>query len=149
VSVVELAVYPLGVAGTPHGLAAGPPDDYARIRAALHDLGDIPARVYLVDTGPGGEDAVLRLAQRCRIEGILDHVVVGCMLDAYESDRWTELIRTLVIRHGDTRRSLQIANAPNLSLMDGSRRCRRSPARADHGSGRDAADDHVAQHRGG
>ncbi len=118
---VELAVYPLGVAGTPHGLATGPPDDYTKIRAALHDLGDLPARVYLVDMDPGGEDAVLRLAQRYRTEGILDHVVVGCMRETYDSDGWTELIRTLVGRHGDTMQSLQITNEPNLTFMDGSK----------------------------
>jgi hypothetical protein len=121
VSSVEFAIYPLGAAGTPDGLAAGPPDDYGRIRAALRDLGGIPARVYLVDIEPGGEDAVLRLAERYRAEGILDHVVVGCMRDTYDRDRWTALVHTLVARHGDVMRSLQVTNEPNLSFMDGSK----------------------------
>jgi hypothetical protein len=121
VSGVELSVYPLGIAGTPEGIATGPPDDHARIRAALRDLGGIAARVYLVDMEPGGEDACLRLAERYRTEGILDHVVVGCLRDTYERDRWTELVRDLVARHGDVMRSLQITNEPNLSFMDGSK----------------------------
>ena len=80
-SAVELAVYPLGVAGTPQGLATGPPDDDVAVRAALRDLGKIAARVYLIDMEPGREEAVLHLAERYRTEGILDHVVVGCMRD--------------------------------------------------------------------
>ncbi len=60
-------IYPLGVAGTPTGLAVGPPDDYDQIRAALNDLGlQGSTRTYLVSTETGGEDAVLRLADRCR-----------------------------------------------------------------------------------
>ena len=47
----------------------GRPTTTTAIRAALRDLGGIPARVYLVDMEPGGEDAVLRLAERYRTRG--------------------------------------------------------------------------------
>jgi hypothetical protein len=47
-------IYPLSVAGTPTGLAEGPPDDYNRIHAALEDLGiQGSSRTYLVDTESG------------------------------------------------------------------------------------------------
>jgi hypothetical protein len=118
---LEFAIHPLGVAGTPHGLAAGPPDDHDRIRTALADLGDLPARTYLVDMEPGGGDAALALADRYRRAGLLDHATLGCLRDDYDSAEWTELVRTVVARHGDRLRSLQITNEPNLSFMDGSK----------------------------
>jgi hypothetical protein len=119
---LEFGVYPLGVAGTPHGLAEGPRDDYGRIRAALADLGDVVARVYLVDMEPGGEDAVLGLAERYRDAGLLGHVTLGCLRDrGFDLDRWIQLVRTVVGRFGDQLQSLQLTNEPNLSFMDGSK----------------------------
>lgn len=35
---LTFGIYPLSVAGTPFGLAAGPKDDYEKIRYALRDL---------------------------------------------------------------------------------------------------------------
>src|SRR5262249_49201687 len=116
-------IYPLGVAGTPTGLATGPPDDYGRVRAALEDLGlQTSSRTYLVDTVSGGEDAVFRLADRYRNVGLLNHVTLGCWRDAgFQLDRWIELVRMVVRRYGEQLRSLQITNEPNLSFMDGAK----------------------------
>src|SRR5262252_325735 len=111
---LEFAIYPLGVAGTPHGLATGPADDFDRIRAALRDLGGLAARTYLVDMEPGGEDAVLALADRYREHGLLGHATLGCLRDNFDAGRWTELVRAVVARHGDRLQSLQITNEPNL-----------------------------------
>jgi hypothetical protein len=119
---LAFGIYPLSVAGTPEGLAVGPPDAHERVRAALDDLGPVVPRVYLVDMEPGGEDAVLALADRYRDLDLLGHVVVGCMRDAaFDVDRWSDLLRTLVARHGRRMRSLQITNEPNLSFMDGAK----------------------------
>ncbi len=116
-------IYPLGVAGCPTGLAVGPPDDYDQIRAVLDDLGfRRSTRTYLVDTETGGEESVLRLADRYRNVGLLNHVTLGCLRDAgFELDRWIELVRTVVRRYGEQLRSLQITNEPNLSFMDGAK----------------------------
>jgi hypothetical protein len=120
---LEFGIYPLGVAGTPEGLAVGPPDDHDRIRAALADIGGgVAPRTYLVDMEPGGEDAVLALADRYCDAGLFGHVTLGCLRERdFAVDRWTELVRTIVARHGRQLRSLQITNEPNLSFMDGSR----------------------------
>ena len=118
---LEFAIYPLGVAGTPHGLATGPPDDFEQIRRALQDLGGLAVRTYLVDMEPGGEDAVLALADRYREQGLLGHATLGYLRHDFDLARWTELVRTLVGTHGDQLRSLQITNEPNLSFMDGSK----------------------------
>jgi hypothetical protein len=118
---IRFGIYPLGVAGTPAGLAAGPPDDYSQIHSALDGLGgQVVARTYLVDMEPGGEDAVLALGDRYRYAGLLGHVTLGCRRDAgFELERWTSLVRTVIRRYGDCLQSVQITNEPNLSFMDG------------------------------
>lgn len=120
---IGFGIYPLGVAGTPAGLAAGPPDDYPQIHSALDDLGgQVVARTYLVDMEPGGEDAVLALGDHYRRAGLLGHVTLGCLRDTgFEVGRWTSLVRTVIRRYGDCLRSVQIANEPNLSFMDGAK----------------------------
>jgi hypothetical protein len=120
---LEFGIYPLGVAGTPTGLATGPPDDYRRVRSALNGLGgQVAARTYLVDTGPGAEDAVLALGDRYQDAGLLGHVTLGCLRDTgFEVDRWVTLVRTVIRRYGDCLESVQITNEPNLSFMDGAK----------------------------
>ena len=59
---LAFGIYPLGVAGTPTGLATGPPDDDEQIGAALRELGGssgtLPARTYAVYAGPRSSCAV-------------------------------------------------------------------------------------------
>ena len=105
----------------PTGWRRGRPTTIEQIRRALQDLGGLAARTYLVDMEPGGEDAVLALADRYREQGLLGHATLGYLRDDFDLARWTELVRTLVGRHGDQLRSLQITNEPNLSFMDGSK----------------------------
>jgi hypothetical protein len=120
---LEFGIYPLGVAGTPVGLAAGPPDDYPKVRSALEGLGGpVVARTYLVDTEPGGQEAVLAAGDRYRYAGLLGHVTLGCLRDTgFEVDRWVNLVRMVIRRYGDCLRSLQVTNEPNLSFMDGAK----------------------------
>ena len=120
---LEFGIYPLSAAGSPEGLAIGPPDDYEQIRAALADLGDqIVPRTYLVDIEPGGEQAVLALAERYRAAGLLGHITMGCLRHSgFELNRWLALVRTVVRRYGAELRSLQITNEPNLTFMDGAK----------------------------
>jgi hypothetical protein len=120
---LEFGIYPLSVAGTPAGLAAGPPDDYPRVRSALDGLGGrVVARTYLVDMEPGGEDAVLALGDRYRDAGLLGHVTLGCLRDAgFDVNRWESLVRAVILRYGDHLQSVQITNEPNLSFMDGAK----------------------------
>ena len=120
---LQFGIYPLSAAGSPEGLAIGPPDDYEQIRVALEDLGDqVVPRTYLVDIEPGGEQAVLTLAERYRAAGLLGDVTMGCLRDSgFELNRWLALVRTVVRRYGAELRSLQITNEPNLTFMDGAK----------------------------
>ena len=120
---LKFGIYPLGVAGTPTGLATGPPDDYPQVRSALDSFGGrVEARTYLVDTAPGTEDAVLGLGDRYRDAGLLAHITLGCLRDTgFEVDTWASLVRTVIRRYGDCLGSIQITNEPNLSFMDGAK----------------------------
>ena len=111
-SALQFGIYPLSVAGTPKGLAVGPPDKYDQIRAVLDDLGhSVQPRTYLVDVEPGGESQSSIVADRYRQAGLLRHVVLGCLRDTgFELDRWLDLVRTVVRRHGDVLSSLQISD---------------------------------------
>ena len=120
---LEFGVYPLSAAGTPDGLAVGPADDFDLVAVVLADLGaDVVPRTYLVDTEPGGEQAVLNLAERYRSHGLLGHATLGCLRESsFDLGRWDTLVRTIVRQFGADLRSLQVTNEPNLSFMDGSR----------------------------
>jgi hypothetical protein len=120
---LRFGIYPLSAAGTPEGLAVGPPDDYEQIQFHLKGLGPgVLPRTYLIDMEPGGERSVLALADRYGDAGLLGHVTLGCLRDSgFELARWSDLVRTVVRRYGIELSSLQITNEPNLSFMDGSK----------------------------
>jgi len=63
VAPLAFGVFPLGLAGSPDGLAAGPPDDYEAIGRAVAELqGDGPPlmpRMYVNWTGGDGTQAAL------------------------------------------------------------------------------------------
>jgi hypothetical protein len=126
---LTFGIYPLHVAGTPFGIADGPPDDYEKIRAAIADLRGaktLAARTYLIYTD-SWKDRMLANAAAYASNGVLDDVVIGCgdWTDAAEQalamETWLEFIRELIRRHGDRMSSVQITNEPNLSFMEGSK----------------------------
>ncbi|KHK98014.1 hypothetical protein LK09_09280 [Microbacterium mangrovi] len=126
---LTFGLYPLHVAGTPFGVADGPPDDDAQIGAAIADLrGDrtLRPRTYLIYTASWRE-AMLANAGRYARAGILSDVVIGSgdWTDAddqeIELEHWLDFIREVIRRHGDVLSSVQITNEPNLSFMEGSK----------------------------
>jgi hypothetical protein len=124
---MHFGIYPLGVAGTPTGLAAGPPDDHDAIRRCLAELAasgvPVVPRTYVVAGGPGSERSVRSQLDRLADAGLLGHVVLGTMHDAAELDVewWRELVRAVVTDYGRRLASLQITNEPNLTFMEGAR----------------------------
>ncbi len=123
---LEFGIYPLSAAGTPEGLAVGPPDDYAKIRRVLDDLRGhariLRPRTYLISMGPGSEAATLAQADRYQAEGLLAHATLGTLQDTpFELGSWLDLIRTFVDRYGARIASLQITNEPNLTFMEGAK----------------------------
>jgi hypothetical protein len=122
-------IYPFSVAGTPFGLAVGPPDNDEKIQMALEDLRGgkkLLPRNYLIYTKEW-ESAMLANADRYSEAGLLGDLVIGCgdwtnsQEQGLELEGWLQFIRKVVARHGSQLASLQITNEPNLSFMEGSK----------------------------
>jgi len=122
---LTFGIYPLGVAGTPEGLAVGPEDHYESIRRAIRELRGTKTllpRTYLVYTGPEMEAKLYSSAERYREAGLLGDVCVGCFQEPdLDLDRWLGFLREIIRRYGTELTSLQITNEPNLTFMDGSK----------------------------
>ena len=121
---LQFGIYPLSVAGTPTGLAVGPPDDYDQIQRVLADIGGdrVLPRTYLIDMGPGSEASMFALADRLRDGGLLGHLTLGTLQEGdLDIDRWVDLVRAVMADYGAQLASLQITNEPNLTFMEGSK----------------------------
>ncbi|WP_164824303.1 hypothetical protein [Paenibacillus elgii] len=123
---LTFGIYPLGVAGTPTGLAIGPEDDYGKITEALHQLrGDsktLTPRAYLVYTRSDAEAGLFSFADRLFHSGLLGDLVIGWIQTAdIVIDKWLGFIREIVRKYGPYLSSLQITNEPNLLFMEGSK----------------------------
>ncbi|KYD15796.1 hypothetical protein [Saccharococcus caldoxylosilyticus] len=122
---LKFGIYPLGVAGTPAGLAVGPRDDYEQIQLALKRLRgeskSLLSRIYLVYTGPAdSEEKLLSIVEKYVRLGLMGDLVVGSLAPNIEMDHWLGLIRKIIRQYGSYIDSLQITNEPNLTFMDGS-----------------------------
>ncbi|CAG7607723.1 hypothetical protein PAESOLCIP111_00988 [Paenibacillus solanacearum] len=123
---LTFGIYPLGVAGTPTGLAVGPKDDYAQIQSALRDLrGEtnvVLPRNYMIYTGPASTAKLQSIAETYLHNGQLGDLTIGCMQTPdIDLPGWLEFVRTLIRQYGVHLASLQITNEPNLTFMEGSK----------------------------
>ncbi|WP_040207188.1 hypothetical protein [Neobacillus jeddahensis] len=129
-SPLTFGIYPLSVAGTPFGLAAGPDDDYKKIQLALQDLRGnskkLFPRNYLIYTKEW-EAKMFANADRYLESNLLGDLTIGCgdWTHTQEPDielvNWLDFIRKVINKYGSHLASLQITNEPNLSFMEGSR----------------------------
>ncbi|MFL0196295.1 hypothetical protein ACJDU8_12120 [Clostridium sp. WILCCON 0269] len=127
---LTFGIYPLSVAGTPFGLAAGPKDDYEKIRYALRDLrGEskkLSPRNYLIYT-KAWESKMLSNADHYLEASLLGDLVIGCgdwtqhQEPVIELNNWLDFIRKVINKYGSHLASLQITNEPNLFFMEGSK----------------------------
>ncbi|MFY4776535.1 hypothetical protein [Metabacillus sp. RGM 3146] len=123
---LTFGIYPLGVAGTPVGLAVGPNDDYEKIQLALRDLKgsakQLLPRNYIVYTGRESERKWLSIIESYDKAGLLGDLVVGCMQEPdLPLDDWLDFVKKIIGQFGEKIDSLQITNEPNLTFMDGSK----------------------------
>ncbi|MFC7327914.1 hypothetical protein [Marinactinospora rubrisoli] len=119
-------VYPGGVAGDDSGgLTSGPPDDPARVSAALDRLQGTPGRPFLV-RGYTGFDHTTRLGEPHATATPIDaaqYAVRGRRLDLvaqYQSaagdvDGYCRFLRELVEQYGALTRTLQVTEEPNVT----------------------------------
>jgi hypothetical protein len=122
-SPLRFGVFPLGVAGTPDGVATGPADDPEQVAAALDRLAG-QRRPWLVRMYVGwtGSDSM----QAC-----LDHMawwadqpwdldIVLCYRDRTANvDGWVALVTEAITRWGDRFSTLQITSEADLTSMPG------------------------------
>jgi hypothetical protein len=120
---LRFGVFPLGLAGTPDGLAFGPPDDPDRIAAALDRLGG-PGRPWMIRmyTVWGGAGTTrMCLAQLARLAGrSADLDIVLCYRDrSGDVEAWLDFVGEVVTRWGHRFSELQITSEANLTGMPG------------------------------
>ena len=123
---LTFGIYPLGVAGTPVGLAVGPKDDYEKIAIAINDLkghaNKLLPRTYAVYMGPESEEKIFTAIDRYYHSGLLGDLTIGCLQDPeLPLDYWLQFVRKVIQQYGKYLDSIQITNEPNLTFMDGSK----------------------------
>jgi hypothetical protein len=114
---LTFGVFPLGLAGSPGGVAAGPPDDIDQIVRAVRDLqGDGPpllARMYVGWTGAASTASALA---RVRELAEVPWDLVLCYRDpAGDVGGWAGFAADVVRGHGDQLAAIQVTGEANLT----------------------------------
>ncbi len=118
---LTFGIFPLGLAGSPDGVASGPPDDLDQIAAAAAELqGNGPPvmpRMYVNWTGPDRTDAVL--AQVGEYAALaLPWDMVLCYQDPSGSvAKWASFVARVVASHGHELAAIQVTGEPNLTSV--------------------------------
>ena len=116
---LTFGIFPLGLAGSPDGVASGPPDDFEQISAAVAELqGDGPPimpRMYVSWTGPRSTKAVLRQVGEYAALGLPWDLVL-CYRDRSGSvAKWASFVSRVVAEHGHQLAAVQVTGEANLA----------------------------------
>jgi hypothetical protein len=111
-------VFPLGLAGAPGGVAAGRPDDYAKIEAAILELqgGGPPLipRAYVSWTGPASTSVVLEQVATLAGQGPRWDLVLSYRDRSGMVGDWAEFASRVVRDHGRQFTAVQVTGEANL-----------------------------------
>jgi hypothetical protein len=114
---LTFGMFPLGLAGSPGGVAAGPPDDIDQIvRAVQYLQGDGPpllARMYVSWTGAAS--AASALAQVQELAGIPWDLVLCYRDPAGDVEGWAGFAADVVRGHGHQLAAIQVTGEANLT----------------------------------
>ncbi len=118
---LTFGIFPLGLAGSPGGVASGPPDDFEQIAAAAAELqGDGPPvmpRMYVNWTGPGSTESVLGQVGEYAALGLPWDMVL-CYRDPSGSvAEWVSFVARVVDSHGHELAAIQVTGEPNLTSV--------------------------------
>lgn len=118
--VVPLAfgVFPLGLAGSPDGLAAGPPDDYEAIGRAVAELEGGPPfmpRMYVNWTGASASQAALAQVAGYAAQGLPWDLVLCYRDPPGDVAAWASFVGRVVAEHGSRLAAVQVTAEANLS----------------------------------
>lgn len=119
---LRFGLFPLGLAGGPDGVASGPPDDFAKVGAAVRQLqGDGPpllVRMYVVWSGAGSSSSALAQVG----ELVESDVPSWDLVLAYRDPRgdvaaWMDFVASVVERHGRQLEAIQVTGEANLTSV--------------------------------
>ena len=112
-------VFPLGVAGGPDGIAAGPPDDFEAIGRAVRELqGDGPPllpRMYVLWSGADSTAAAHAQIAALTAGGIGWDLVLCYRDPGGDVAAWESFVAQVVTRHGRQLSAVQVTGEPNLT----------------------------------
>ncbi|HLK02358.1 MAG TPA: hypothetical protein VKU39_20950 [Streptosporangiaceae bacterium] len=116
---LTFGVFPLGLAGSPDGVAVGPPDDFTKVAEAAVELqGDGPMllpRMYVSWSGPRGTGDALRQIDALTTQSMPWDLVL-CYRDRSGSvAKWAEFAATVVREHGRHLAAVQVTGEANLA----------------------------------
>jgi hypothetical protein len=110
--------FPLGLAGSPDGLAGGPPDDFGKIAHAATLLqGDGPPllpRMYVAYAGPGDRAWALASVGQIASPDLAWDLVLCYRDPAGDVADWTGFVSQVVARHGHQLAAIQVTGEANL-----------------------------------
>lgn len=114
-------VFPLGIAGSPNGIAAGPPDDFEAIGRAVRELqGEgrtLLPRMYVVWSGAASTEAV-HAQIRTLTAGGMPWDLVLCYRDRRgDVAAWATFVADVVRQHGRQLSAVQVTGEPNLTWV--------------------------------
>jgi hypothetical protein len=116
---LTFGIFPLGLAGSPDGVASGPPDDFEAVAAAFAELqGNGPTilpRMYVSWTGPDSTEAVLGQVAELAAAGLPWDLVL-CYRDPSGSvSGWASFVARVVAEYGHRLAAVQVTGEPNLT----------------------------------
>ena len=118
---LKFGVFPLGIAGGPEGVAAGPPDDFDAIgRAVLELQGEgrlLLPRMYVVWTGAASTPAVDAQIATLTTGGLPWDLVLCYRDPGGDVAAWARFVAGVVTRHGRELSAVQVTGEPNLTWV--------------------------------
>jgi len=119
---LRFGLFPLGLAGSPDGVASGPPDEFAKIAEAVRRLqGDgspLLVRMYVPWTGAGSSASVL-----AQVAALVDSAVSSWDLvlayrdPAGDVAAWADFVARVVERYGRRLEAIQVTGEANLTSV--------------------------------
>lgn len=116
---LTFGLFPLGVAGSPDGVAAGPPDDFDQIGRAVEYLqGDGPpllARMYVSWTGAASTASTLAQVQQLTTAPVLWDLVLCYRDPGGDVTGWAGFAAEVVTGYGQHLAAIQVTGEANLT----------------------------------
>ena len=118
---LQFGAFPLGIAGAPGRMAAGPPDDQRAITHALAELGGgqpLMPRTYVNWLGRWRNRVALAQVRRAAEAAGPGHDLVLCYRDSSGNvEAWTQFVARAVREHGSQLAAIQVTGEANLTAI--------------------------------